>query len=221
MITSETLEDLCLALESSKINFEQLVFMYKSHPDYRPNNAFVFAEYERAFKDNFTRDCLNKIKIMRKYFEIKDFYVETNKYYVIRDDLERVHIIKKVRTKKGKLKKGRHLITCEKLVRVDGIPSVIQTCVGNFMKKRRFENEMKILKKIFGERVGYVVFSPEEYFVAPLAARIEDNSGYLARFPISKSKFRDELKEVLDSSGFKIRAENVNREEETRLEAAS
>ena len=224
MIATESLEDICLALESFKVDFERLVSMYKSHPDYNPENEFIFSEYERAFKDNFTRDCLDKVKKMRNYFEVKDFYVNTDKYYIIKDDLERFHIVGKFRNKQGKLRKGSHLITCEKLVKVDRIPAIIQTCVGNFMKKQRFNNEIKVLRRIFGDRFGYVVFSPEEYFVAPLAARIIDNGGHLARFPITKLEFRDALKEVLDSHGLKIRAESANSAEkrvEARLEAAS
>ena len=194
-------------IEDSELCLERLVSDYRNHERYDAKRDFCFHEYERAFKDNFVKDILYDVN-ENFGLKIEEMEIKSRKYYSRYDDLGRVKIYKK---KKGKKRAKSHFIVFENLVRVNNLPTIIESCVGRFIPLKRMKRELGVMYSTFHNEFGYLIVSPPEYFCASITKEFVRNGGLIARFPLSKKEFRKKLLDVLREENFKIREEKENK----------
>lgn len=204
MTRLKSLEALCYFLDNSKLYWEELVERYKQHPEYSKDKEIIFSEYERAFKDNYLKNALDKIS--KKGLSIMPFVINSRRYYSRRDGLYRVHIYRC----RGN-KKSYPSVSYENLIKVDSVPTIIESCIARFVPEERLEREERIILKEFGRNYTHIIVLPESFFTTQPVRKFLKNGGLICRFPLSREKFRGELAEALEKYNFKIKSSFLNK----------
>ena len=181
-------------LEQKEIDFKLLSLWYRKHKRYDPTRSFNFNEYERAFKDNLVKSCLDEIQEEENGLHFKSLLVKSDKYFSKYDDLGRVKVYEK--------RKKRHPIAVyENLFLVNRTPCVIESCIARFIPLKRMKVEIQIMEELF----GYIILSPKEYLISMRAKKFETAGGLIARFSLSRENFRQGLKKALREYNFPVR----------------
>jgi len=221
MRKTQTLEHLALFLESAKIDFDSLTVLYKNHPQYEKSREFEFSEYERAYKDNFLKFQIERARNIG--FNIQDYVLQSKRPLEWQyDNLRRVHVFKtkwceKIDEEDAEFvltEKERILIplaTYENLLKIEGVPYLVESCMGRFTPLKRIDFQIRLLNNLIKKnRFGYLIYSPEEYLIAKTTKKFQQYGGIIARFPLSKQEFREQLKETIDKNEFPLKEEVLN-----------
>ena len=204
MITTKPLEKLCDFLGESKIYWEELAERYKRHPEYSKDKEFVFCEYERAFKDNYLKNALDKASKKLKIL-ITPLAINSKKYYSRRDELWRVHVYAR-----GGNKKSYAFVSYENSIMVERVPAIVESCIAHFVPKARMRREEEIMQKEFRGNYAHIIVLPGSFFRTQPVRKFSGDGGLICRFPLSRERFREELMGVLarNSEDFKIKSPN-------------
>ena len=195
IIKTSPLETLCQLLPREELHGEEVIFIYQHLFDTK--RSFPLHHYLKNFKDIFTKISLERIT--RKYPELKiegldgEHKNNSEKYIFTRDAIQRVYV--------HSSKNRRILAVYENLVRVDGIPTIIESSVTKFPKV--CPDKIKILHKALGVSPQYIMVSPPEHLAALNAQYFQRLGGLIALFSISETAFKETVEGLIQGTGLK------------------
>jgi hypothetical protein len=197
VVKTSPLETLCQLLSREKLNGEEVFFVYQHLFDKK--RSFPLHCYLENFKEIFTKIALERIT--RKHPELRieevdgEHKMNSGRYIFARDAIKRVYVY--VPSSRGR----RILAVYENLVKVDGIPTIIESSVTKFPKVSG--HKIRILRNALGISHEYIMVSPPEHVAGLNAQYFRDRGGFIAFFPVSETAFKETVEDLVQRNGLK------------------
>ncbi len=197
MQENNSLEKLCEYLEQKPAQ-EEIVRIFKSHPEFNEERIFPLDFYEQQFEKICTKILLKKAERDLPELNIRRMLLPREEDEVWCRDLPgNVYVYsKKAFKKKIRLRK----IQYENLITVNDMPIIIESSLAKFPNIYLIQDKINKLYEKTEKKPENIIVTPEENLRSIYAKLFRNNGGLTAKFYTSSEEFRKEVKEIVIKS---------------------
>ena len=201
---SQLIERLCDILSHEKADYyEESAIIYRNNPYFNAKNSLPFHFYLNNIEDICWKIALKKIELISPELELERININkliSSVYNFREDSLERVHIKEKKKKKKSRGRHHKPECEYENLMRIRGIPLIIESSLGGFQSLNEYG--VRAVHETLLSRPYYIFIMPKEHTKKNINLYAPEHHIILP-WDITKNEFIEKVKSNLERYGLR------------------